>query len=1496
MATVLTPPISKRRAATNQGKSRRRTVLNVRLLVASIVALVIASSALYFWHQRQKVAVAGVLLERAKGLSRDEDWFKAAGYYQQYLSMKPEDVDALTSLADALSHVAQTGAQRTRLTSILYQSLGRQEGNYDLRLRLAENLLATGNLDAAFEEAGKLSDNKEYSAKAARIRALALYAGARGTGKDGKQLSLQKALRDAIAKLPGDLELASITSLQLREDSRAFALSEAEAAKLADEIINHMVTANPSNADALLVRYRYRSRFGLPGAADDLESALRLSPSHFEALVLKAESLLQLPNPTAESLEENKVAAERLLRRAIDGSPQDPRGYLSLSRLLDSKGELNAALAVLREGRQATGTMDLSNGLALVRLLIKLGETDEAEAAFSEVEQESRNQLSLLPDPSRRRAANQIRLVKAQLSVARAKYSEAIAHAKAVLTSVGSERSAKSTPEALEAMSMLASSQAATGRLEAAALAWQELAASIATANPSDSTPSRRLQSNALLAAADAFLSVNQPDAAIECLDQCVQLSGVHEITSTKLVQAHLLRQLRRLPAERNWSEFEQALEKAPRNAANVLAKVDYLIARSRPDDAARAIRDAEREFADEALFWRGAAKGYHQVGASQDQERALDKYAALEASPIKSGIYRANLLAADKQWDEADDVLKKLLTATTEQEKVEVQLRRIELYCAAGKLDEAMKLSHESVARHKSEPLVLKAAIQTALLCEKYNEAAASEDLLAKLKGSNDFDLRCLRVKRWLQQFHDLAQSDRQKLLREVNSLRSERPRWYPIVALAAQHADLTGDANAAIAGYRLAFDLGDPRTETIQNLINLHARAGEFAQAQEYLAKLSARRPGDAQLESMAISLSVRQNNLDDALKQAKAAVARDSTSAIPRLWLANILALKGEHPEAEKVFSQAAKDFAADARVWKSRLDHLATTGQPSKAREVIDQLSKEQSLTPLERYELAAHGCELIGDKQDARTALLKAIEIEPANPGLRLRLAKTLMSFDMQASRAELEEVLKVEPDNGEARRLLATILTTTGNEEDWDRSMRLLSGGATNVIEDDRLRAVLLTRKGRSVEERKQSLNQAKKILEGQLNKADIEAVDVDRVLLAKIYEQEAALNQDPAALEKSRKALRHLVVQANPTAASLSTYIRFLLRSVDSPVLVKLTQSQRDTQRAAWLSDAQSRLDELDRILGPQGQASTLQLRIALLKGQRRESDAIKLVQNYASKQVAVVKDDQERARLYLTLGNLYSSLGRHSDAQLWYERLMPLAPGAYAMLATSLVAEGKVAQAVEVCLAEAEESPSAAVATTLAQVLASGNYQGEKLDDARSLVSAQLKQHDRDVPLLLGTAVWHVTREELDSAIALFRRVIEIEPSHTLALNNLATLLGEREADRLEAMEYIDRAIVAAGRTPSLLDTQGTILLSAGKIEEAITSLEEAIAVGGDDPRYYFHQAAAYVSAGRLESARQAFKAARDKGLDQALLTESDKKLLSKVTQALMVDDRTS
>ena len=138
------------------------------------------------------------------------------------------------------------------------------------------------------------------------------------------------------------------------------------------------------------------------------------------------------------------------------------------------------------------------------------------------------------------------------------------------------------------------------------------------------------------------------------------------------------------------------------------------------------------------------------------------------------------------------------------------------------------------------------------------------------------------------------------------------------------------------------------------------------------------------------------------------------------------------------------------------------------------------------------------------------------------------------------------------------------------------------------------------------------------------------------------------------------------------------------------------------------------------------------------------------------------------------------------------------------------------------------------------------------EAIARARALVSAAPDDPDRIFTLGLAES-----EQDFAAAITTFRRVLQLEPKHTLARYNLALVL--KRADRLpEAIEALQRALEIEPR-PEALYTLGVIYWQQGDTARAARALRDAVGV---DPRY----ADAHYTLGAVLAARNDWRAAAD------------------------------
>ncbi len=125
------------------------------------------------------------------------------------------------------------------------------------------------------------------------------------------------------------------------------------------------------------------------------------------------------------------------------------------------------------------------------------------------------------------------------------------------------------------------------------------------------------------------------------------------------------------------------------------------------------------------------------------------------------------------------------------------------------------------------------------------------------------------------------------------------------------------------------------------------------------------------------------------------------------------------------------------------------------------------------------------------------------------------------------------------------------------------------------------------------------------------------------------------------------------------------------------------------------------------------------------------------------------------------------------------------------------------------------------------------------EAIERARALVAESPKDPDRYFTLGLAQS-----EQDVDAAIATFRKVLELSPQHTLARYNLALVL--RRADRLpEAITELERAI-ATDPQPEAHYTMGVIYWHQGDLDRAAAAFRAAIAARPQYTEAYSRSAA--------------------------------------------------
>lgn len=1533
------------RSASGRRRVQKVRRLNVPLLAGSFAVVFVLSLLGFFWHRHQTAKMHAVLKDRAGVLEGDEKWAQAADYWQRYLWLKPDDFSARMKLVEARERLAATPTQRYYLSLLLHDTQGRlpegddeNEVKLDLNIRIAKNFLEMGDYAGAYAKAFDLLDldSREPQPPAgqagADLRRILAISGAvlarpgvivedamARASADQRMLDVRYAANDlavALAESPGDVKLAEIGANFYRVRAEQIPGGVEAAVMRADRLIDKLVEAQPNDPDALATRFAYRSRYPAGNAkppVGDLDAALEVNPNHYIALIYKANSIAST----------EPDAARELLTKAIKQEAKDVRAYLLLAHLEIDQENLDEALTTLRDARTAVGTDNSLVGDLFTRLLIRTGKLSEARTALEELEAVAQVQNAELSVAARRQMQDRLRVLRGQLEVASGNLNLAADALRTVVAPSGQADAGPDSRESQDAKRIMAHLMEQKGYWDLAATYWQGLSALPQQPSQSqggaDASSYRTAVAGAVEAmrrAAAALLATGQYDAAIQQIDRYLHppaSPGSAAAWEPKpdawllLTQAHLQKQLAVRPESRNWSEFDAALVTARRLNPNrwelSIAEFERQLARESSGslEQARAVLAlAETTYKDNADFWRSAALCYTRLGMPAEAERVIVRYEELEPNEARQALLRAMVASRSSDFAAAEQALKKAIELAEPQVKLGLQCMEVELLLASGENERAFAASKGLVESNPKERRVLQVALESALRMKEYKVAEAWEGKFRAADPTDKFTAGVFEARRLLDQYDKSSAGERTHLAQLVGSLRDQRPDWGDIIALSARISDLQGNRSQALADYQRAVARGVKNPTVIERLVTLLYADGRAEEADGYFARLASSRASSPAIDSLKIAVAVQRNDLAEAIELAEKGVDNNPDDPVQRIWLARLLVENKENEVAERTLRDAQAAFPEDARVWSALFLLLHRAEKADEAGELLEKFISQPTAVSWERHLIAAQAFQMQGDRERALAEAQAAVNAKGENIPSRMLLGKLLTAVDVDRAADEFRKVIEIDKTHGEARRHLSILLAMSGDESQLREAMVHLqnddaAGMTADGLADNRVRAALLSYQGRDRKQRLENLMSARKIMLEQIETRGAAAPDLDRMFLAKLYEQESSLRGDVTLLQAAREQLQQLSSRADAPVANLREYAEFLLRQLGKTQVPAGQEEAWSTLRSSIRDDATqlaeecgSRLDA--HTIDPERPASVVEAlhltsaRARLLSKVGNREAAKETLAKFETDALPEFEKQLGQPRSWIPLASLYAAIDDHARAEEWFRKLVDVAPETYPLLVRELANQDRVADAVEVCLAEATKSsgssPDAAI--VLAQVLAGAPEEAASMERGAPTIAAALAAHPENLDLLLAVAVLRVAHNDDAEAIRLFEQVVKLSPKNPLALNNLATLLAERPERREAALGFVKRAMDESGRQPPFLDTLGTIQMRSGQTAQAIASLEEAVANGGGDPRYYFHLAAAYQLGRQPDEARAALREAMQRGLDEQILTQGDQQLL--------------
>jgi tetratricopeptide (TPR) repeat protein len=461
---------------------------------------------------------------------------------------------------------------------------------------------------------------------------------------------------------------------------------------------------------------------------------------------------------------------------------------------------------------------------------------------------------------------------------------------------------------------------------------------------------------------------------------------------------------------------------------------------------------------------------------------------------------------------------------------------------------------------------------------------------------------------------------------------------------------------------------------------------------------------------------------------------------------------------------------------------------------------------------------------------------------------------------------QAEDLLKQNPDNLEARRMLGRIYT------------RMVSNPQNGRMDEGYLRKAIEQYQKVTAKDPKDAESW---VMLGRLHHVSRDSVEAEKAfneaLKAEPDNEDALYNLAMlySDLGDTKRAVEKLKAAAdkNPNERMLASLASFY-------------EQLRDFKSAA-----QSLRRALE--LAPDNPRLLRGLAEDLLRSDQLD-EALRLYQQLA-------RDNPRDAQLRLRISQVYRFQRDFAKAREELNKTKALDPedmDARLEDTSLLEAEGKTGEAVTALKAlldeTARENYSAAEAANRVTLLERLGTLYEKskrytemakaLDDAEKLAAAK---EDKETVHFMRGAMYERTKK-YDAAEAEFRKVIELNPENAGALNYLGYMFADRAVKLDEAFQLIKKALDLDPDNGAYLDSMGWVYFRQGKLNEAEGLLVRAIDRIGQDPTVRDHLGDVYFQLGKTKDAINQWQASL-KEFGTGAQPDTDPEEIAKVSKKL-------
>ncbi len=474
--------------------------------------------------------------------------------------------------------------------------------------------------------------------------------------------------------------------------------------------------------------------------------------------------------------------------------------------------------------------------------------------------------------------------------------------------------------------------------------------------------------------------------------------------------------------------EIKKAMELGLNPASGQLTLIKALLLQG---DLDRALQESSVQApgiskSDQAAILGLRGQAYIAKGQFDLAQQALEQALQIKPDSVPALIGMTALNGYQRHYDVARQWVGKALKADPASPDAWSALGDLEM--AQRRLAEAEK-AYDQAIKHRATPYLerIKRA-QVRIQLKKYPEAAADINAL------KDAGLKDHPYVNYVAGLNAFAQKNYQDAAAAFQASYTANPDYLPNRIYLATTQLLLGNTEQALS-HAQQIAAAVPRSKSALGLLgSVLISRGEYEGATDALQKLLAKSPNDPQALGMMTSVALREGDTAKGLEYAKrlATLEPDSKQAQNMLMVAKLMA--GEALDSS--ISQAGEKAAAAGDVYTRELMTALAAFRDGKLKQALESAKALQARYPdkVDPPKLVAAVYLAAGQWDQGKAELEKVLKMQPNEPSATRNLAKVeAIKGNYQRVKELMQPLVKQQPGDAEAVRLLAAAETRLGN-------------------------------------------------------------------------------------------------------------------------------------------------------------------------------------------------------------------------------------------------------------------------------------------------------------------------------------------------------------------------------------------------------------------------------------------------------------------------------